>query len=55
MDTTEGMVVVDGKVEALIAGAVEEPIADLLDVEEGSPWCSRGRHIHEVTFWVCPS
>jgi hypothetical protein len=30
------VVVVDGKVEALIAGAVEEPIADLLDVEEGS-------------------
>jgi hypothetical protein len=29
------VVVVDGKVEALIAGAVEEPIADLLDVEEG--------------------
>jgi hypothetical protein len=37
MERMEGMVVVDDTVEALIAGAVEELIADLLDVkEEGS-------------------
>jgi hypothetical protein len=37
MERMEGMVVVDDTVEELIAGAVEELIADLLDVkEEGS-------------------
>jgi formylmethanofuran dehydrogenase subunit C len=36
MEMMEGMVVVDGTVEALITGVVEELIADLLDVEEGS-------------------
>jgi hypothetical protein len=35
MERMEGMVVVDGTVEVLITGAVEELIIDLLDVEEG--------------------